>query len=87
MEFNTLSDPASFAQAIRDLARDAHQALTHSASPVALRELSRRIELLSFVGGNRYGGSLTSWLDNLGQEVRSVAVHRAESARLVCICA
>jgi hypothetical protein len=85
MEINTLSDPTCFAQAIRDLARNAHQALTHSASPLALRELSRRIELLSSVGGDRYGNSLRSWLNSLGREVQSAAFQRAKSSRRVCI--
>ena len=77
MEINTLSDPARFAQAIRDLAQDAHQTLTHSPSAAALRGLSRRIEVLSSALGDRRGGPLGTWLDNLGREVRSAAVHRA----------
>jgi hypothetical protein len=87
MEINTLSDPTCFAQAIRDLARDAHQALTHSSFPVALRELSRRIEFLLSVSGDRYGSSVRSWLNNLGREVRSATIHRAEFSSHVCICA
>jgi hypothetical protein len=87
MEINTLSDPARFAQAIRDLALDAHRTLTHSPSSTALRRLSRRIELVSSALGDRRRGPLGTWLDNLGREVRSAAVHRAESARPMCICA
>ena len=77
MEINTLSDPARFAQAIRALARDAHRTLTHSPSAAALRRLSRRIELLASALGDRRGGPLGTWLDNLGREVRSAAIHRA----------
>ena len=87
MEINTLSDPTRFAQAIRGLARDAHRTLTHSPSPAALRQLSRRIELLGSALGDRRGGPLGSWLDNLGREVRSAAVHRAGSHRRMCACA
>ncbi len=86
MEINTLSDPARFAQAIRGLARDAHDTLTHSPSAAALRGLSRRIELLAAVLGDRRGGPLGTWLDNLGREVRSAAVHRAGSSRPTCLC-
>ena len=77
MEVNTLSDPARFAQAIRDLARDAHRTLTHSPSPAALRGLCRRIELLASALGDRREGPLGTWLDNLGRKVRSAAIHRA----------
>jgi hypothetical protein len=87
MEINTLSDPARLAQAIRGLARDAHRTLTHSPSAVALRGLSRRIELLGPALGDRRRGPLGTWLDNLGREVRSAAVHRARSSRPMCICA
>jgi hypothetical protein len=87
MEINTLSDPARFAQAIRGLARDAHRTLTHSPSPVALRGLSRRIELLASALGDGRGGPLGTWLDNLGREVRSAAVHRAGASRRMGICA
>ena len=87
MEIHTLSDPARFAQAIRGLARDAHRTLTHSPSPAALRRLSRRIELLASSLGDRRGGPLGTWLDNLGREVRSAAVHRAGTSRQTCICA
>jgi hypothetical protein len=79
MEINMLSDPAQFAQAIRDLARDAHQ-LRHSPSAAALWGLSRRIEVLVSALGDRRGGPLGTWLDNLGREVRSAAVHRAASS-------
>jgi hypothetical protein len=86
MGTNALSDPARFAQAIRTLARDAHQ-LRHSPSAAALRRLSRRIELLSSALDDRRGGPLGTWLDSLGREVRSAAVHRAGSSRPMCICA
>ena len=72
MEINTLSDPARFAQAIRALARDAHQTLTHSPSAAALRGLSRRIDVLASVLGDRRGGPLGTWLDSLGREVRAL---------------
>jgi hypothetical protein len=87
MEMNTLSDPARFAQAIRGLARDAHQTLRHSPSAAALRRLSRRIELLAAALGDRREGPVGTWLDNLGREVRSAAVHRAGSSRPMCLCA
>jgi hypothetical protein len=83
---DSLLDPARFAQAIRGLAYDAHRTLTHSPSPMALRKLSRRIELLGSALGDRREGPLGTWLDNLGQEVRSAAVHRAASSRPMCIC-
>ena len=83
----TLSDPARFAQAIRGLAHDAHRTLMHSPSPVALRKLSRRIEVLSSALGDRRVGPLGGWLDNLGREVRSAAVLRAEPCRRMCACA
>jgi hypothetical protein len=76
-EINTLSDPARFAQAIRDLAQDAHRTLKHSPSPAALRKLSRRIEFLSSALGDRRGGPVGTWLDGLGREVQSAAVHPA----------
>ena len=85
MEINTLSDPARFAQAIRGLAREAHQ-LRHSPSEAALRGLTRRIELLASALGDRRGGPLGTWLDSLGQEVRSAAVHRARSYKPMCMC-
>jgi hypothetical protein len=85
MEINTLSDPARFAQAIRALALDAHRTLTHSPSAAALRRLSRRIEFLSSALGDRRRGPLGTWLDNLGREVRSTAVHRVKSSRPMCI--
>jgi hypothetical protein len=84
---NSLSDPARFAQALRSLAYDAHQTLTHSPSPAALRRLARRIEVLSSALGDRQGGPLRAWLDNAGREVRSAAVPRAGSSRPMCGCA
>jgi hypothetical protein len=83
----SLSDPARFAQAVRDLAYDAHRTLKHSPSPAALRKLARRIEVLSSVLGGRQGDPLRAWLDNAGREVRSAAVRRAESCRRMCACA
>ena len=86
MEISTLSDPARFAQAIRAIARDAYQ-LRHSSSEAALWGLSRRIDVLASALGDRRGGPLGTWLDNLGREVRSAAVHRAGTSRQTCICA
>jgi hypothetical protein len=82
----SLSDPGQFAQAIRDLAYDAHRTLKHSPSPAALRELARRIEVLSSVLGDRQGGPLKAWLDNAGREVRSAVVRRAGASRTMCLC-
>jgi hypothetical protein len=87
MKLDTLSDPARFAEAIRGLARDAHQTLTHAPSPAALRRLSGRIALLASALGERRGGPIGTWLDNLAREVRSAAVHRTESSRRMSICA
>jgi hypothetical protein len=86
MEIHALSDPARFAQAIRAVAQDAYR-LRHSSSEAALWRLSRRIDLLASTLGDRRGGPLGTWLDNLGREVRSAAVHRAELSRPMCICA
>jgi hypothetical protein len=83
----SLSDPGRFAQAIRDLAYDARRTLKHSPSPAALRELSRRIELLSSVLVDRRRDPLKVWLDNVGREVRSAAVRRAVATSPVCRCA
>ena len=87
MEIDTLSDPARFAQAIRGLARDAHRTLRNSPSAAALCGLSRRIDTLAASLGDRRGGPLGTWLDNLGRNVRSAAVHRAGSSRPMCLCA
>jgi hypothetical protein len=87
MEINALSDPTRFAQDIRGLAQDAHRTLTHSPSAAALRRLSRRIELLASALGDRRGGPLGTWLDNLGREVRSAAARRAGSSRPMSLCA
>jgi hypothetical protein len=84
---DSLSDPARFAQAIRDLAYDVHRTLKHSPSPVALRKLARRVEVLSSVLGDRQSGPLRAWLDNAGREVRSAAVRQAEASRPMCLCA
>jgi hypothetical protein len=87
MEINTLSDPARFARAIRGIARDAHRTLTQSPSAEALWGLSLRIEFLASALEDRPRGPLGTWLDNLGREVRSAAVHEVESPLLMCICA
>ena len=87
METNTLSDPARFAQAIRGLARDAYETLRHSPSASALRELSRRIDVLIGDLGDRRGSPVETWLDNLGREVRSAAIRRAVASRPMCLCA
>jgi hypothetical protein len=87
MKNASLSDPARFAQAIRDLAHDAHRTLKNSPSPAALRELARRVEHLSSVLGDRQGDPLKAWLDNAGREVRSAALRRAGASRPVCLCA
>ena len=79
--------PTRLAQAIRGLAHDAHWTLTHSPSPAALRELSRRIEVLRSALGDRRSGSLGTWLVNLGREVRLAAADRAASSRRMCLCA
>jgi hypothetical protein len=55
MEISTLSDPARFARAIRDLARDAHRTLTDSPSAASLRRPSRRIDVLAAVLAHRHG--------------------------------
>jgi hypothetical protein len=82
MEIHTLSDPARFAQAIRDLARDAHQTLQHAPSQAALRGLSRRVERLASALGDRRGGPVASWLESLGREVRvAAALHRGGASR------
>jgi hypothetical protein len=86
MEISTLSEPARFARAIRDLARDAHRMLTHSPSAASLRRLSRRIDVLAAVLGERLGGPIGAWLDSLRREVRAAAVHRARASYFVCIC-
>ncbi|QEH39273.1 hypothetical protein OJF2_78880 (plasmid) [Aquisphaera giovannonii] len=84
----TLSDPARFAQAIRDVARDAHQ-LRNATSPASARGLSRRIESLASALGDRRDGPLGTWLDNLGREVRADAIRRASagSRAAACLCA
>jgi hypothetical protein len=87
MGISTLSDPARLATAIRGLAYDAHRTLSHTPSPADLRRLTRRIELLGSALGDRRGGPLGAWLDSLGREVRSAAVHRAGSSRPMCTCA
>jgi hypothetical protein len=86
-KYASLSDPDRFAQAIRDLAYDAHRTLKHSPSPAALRKLARRIEVLSSVLGDRQVDPLRAWLDNVGREVRSAALRRARASCPVCLCA
>jgi len=87
MDPDVASDPARFAQAIRDLARDAHETLNHSPSAAALWRLPRRIDALAAVLGDRRGGPLGTWLENTGREVRSAAVHRAGVSHPMCLCA
>jgi hypothetical protein len=82
---DSLSDPARFAEVIRGLAYDAHRTLTHSPSRAALRRLSRRIEFLGSALGDRRGGPVGTWLDSLGREVRSAAIHQAGSPRPTCL--
>jgi hypothetical protein len=86
MEIDMLYDPAQFAEAIRTLARDAYR-LRHSQSPATLWRLSRRIEVLASALGDRRGGSLGTFLDNLGREVRYAARDRAHESRALCVCA
>jgi hypothetical protein len=81
----SLSDPARFGRAVRELAYDAHRTLRHSPSPAALRDLARRIEVLSSVLGDRQGGPLRAWLDSAGREVRSAAIRQAGACRPVCL--
>jgi hypothetical protein len=78
MEINMLSDPARFAQAIRELAREAHRTLEHSPTRAAVRRLSRRIECLSSVlaDGSERPLPIATWLDNLGREVLSAEGRR-----------
>ena len=83
MEDDSLWDPDRFAQAIRALARDAHRTLTHAPSSAALWGLSRRVDALAAALGDRHGGPLGTWLDNLGREVRSAA----RASRPMCLCA
>jgi hypothetical protein len=87
MRINTTTDPAWIAQAIRDLARDAHRTLGHSPSPTAVRGLTRRIERLSSALGDRRRSPVGAWLDSLGREVRSAAIHRDGATRRMCVCA
>lgn len=87
MEVNSLSDPPRFAQVIRGIAYDAHRMLRDSPSAAALCRLSRRIDTVAAALGDRRGSSLGTWLENLGREVRSAAVHRAGSSRPMCRCA
>jgi hypothetical protein len=87
MLIHTLSDPARFARALRGLAHDAHRTLADSPSPAALWRLSRRIDHLSSALGDRRGGPIGTWLDNLGREVRSATTDRAASYRSSCLCA
>ena len=87
METQTLPDQAWFAQAIRDLARDAHETLIHSPPPATFRGLTRRIDILAAALGDRREGPVGTWLDNLGREVRSAPAHRTEASRRMCLCA
>ena len=72
-------DPARFAQAIRVLARDVHRSRCSPSAAVRWR-LSRRIEALASSLGDRRGGPLGTWLDNLGREVR---IRRRSTGRVV----
>jgi hypothetical protein len=87
VEIDTLSDPARFARAIRGLARDAHETLTHSPSPATFRGLTRRIDVLGVALGDRRGGPVGTWLDSLRREVRSAAIQQAGASRPMCLCA
>jgi hypothetical protein len=87
METRTLSDPARFARAIRNVARDAHRTLKHAPSAASLRRLARRIDVLADTLGDRRAGPVGAWLDSLGREVRAASVHRAEAALSLCPCA
>jgi hypothetical protein len=87
MEITTLSDPVWFAQAIRDFAQEAHDALTHSPSPAALRRLAWRVEFLASTLGHRPTVPVKTWLENLGKMVSSRAVHQAGAPRVTSICA
>jgi hypothetical protein len=86
MEISTPSDPARFARAIRDLARDAPRTMTHSPSAASPRRLSRRIDVLAAVLVHLRGGKLAAWLDSLRREVRAAAVHRTRASGLIRIC-
>lgn len=87
MEINTLSDPTRYAQAIRELAQDAHRTLRHSPSSAALRSLSRRLKLLSSARGDLRDAPVGAWLNGLGRQVHSAAAQRAGSYHPMCICA
>lgn len=82
-----LSDPARFAQAIREIAYETHRTLKHSPSRAALRRLARRINILSAVLQDRQDVPLQAWLENAGREVRYAAAHQARSSRPTCLCA
>lgn len=87
----TPSDPARFARAIRGLAREAHRTLRRPPSPAALCGISRRIDALTSALGDRRGGPLGAWLENLGRQlgrqVRAAAADRAGASRPGCLCA
>ena len=86
MDIDTLSDPARFAQAIRDLARDAHETLTALAlrgGPAGALPPHRGAR----VRPRRSRGPARDLAGNLGQEVRSATVRRDETSRTMCLCA
>jgi hypothetical protein len=87
LETQTLPDQAWFAQAIRDLARDAHETLIHSPPPATLRGLIRRIDILAAALGDRREGPVGTWLDSLRREVQSAAIQRTGATRPLCLCA
>ncbi|WP_435017578.1 hypothetical protein TA3x_005193 [Tundrisphaera sp. TA3] len=77
-------EPTSFAQAIRDLARDAHRALSLPSSPATLWHLARRADCLGSSLGDRRSGPPGAWLDSLGRRLRTAALERAGAARQFC---
>ncbi len=81
----SVSDPARFARAIREVARDAHETLTHPAPPRAFRELSRRIEILLNALGENQGAPVRAWLERLGRDVDLSAKARHRSCRAFCL--
>lgn len=87
MDTITLSDPAHFARALRDVARETHEALKHEPTPARLGQLSRRLDALTTALGDRHQGPLGAWLENAGRQVRSAAIQRDRAARRLCRCA
>ncbi|WP_165223100.1 hypothetical protein [Aquisphaera insulae] len=83
MNPNTLSDPSVFAQAVRDVARDAYR-LRNSPATASVRVISRRIEALAEALGDRREGPLGIWLKNLGREVRKIPIPDRPPTRSGC---